>query len=84
MDDLVEIATVTFPADADILKTLLREAGIMYFLKNRGSSIVRPTLTVGGLTLAVRSPDVPAAIDLMKRDGLEKHLIIKHAELSLS
>jgi hypothetical protein len=74
MDDLVEIATFTYPNESDILETLLQEAGIVYFLKNKGASLVLPNMAVGGISLVVKSPDVLATIDLIKRDGFEKYL----------
>ncbi|MDR1122259.1 MAG: hypothetical protein LBM08_15295 [Dysgonamonadaceae bacterium] len=74
MDDFVEIATFTFPNESDILEALLQEAGIVYFIKNKGASLVLPNMAVGSISLAVKSPDVPATINLIKRDGFEKYL----------
>lgn len=76
MEDLVAIAVFTYPNDADILQTLLQAEGISYFLQNEGASIVLPPLSTGGITLIVKSADVERTVELMKRDGFAKYLIL--------
>ncbi len=74
MDDLVEVATFTFPNETDILETLLQDAGISYFLRNENSALVVPSIWTGGIGLVVKSPDVQATVELLKRDGFGKYL----------
>lgn len=74
MDDLVGIATFTFPNESDVLQTLLENEGVTFFMQNEGASIVMPPLATGGITLVVKSADVERAVDLMKRDGFGQYL----------
>ncbi len=74
MDDLIAIATFTFPNEMDVLETLLQDAGISYFLQNEGVSLVMPPVAVGGISLIVKAPDVQNAVELLKRDGFAKYL----------
>lgn len=74
MNDLVEIATFTFPNEADVLRTLLEREGISYFLKNEGVSLVMPPMSTGGIALVVKTADVDKAVELIKRDGFGKYL----------
>lgn len=74
MEDLVAVAIFTFPNEASVLESLLQSEGITYFMQSEGACLVMPPLSTGGLTLVVKSADVPRTVELIKRDGYGQYL----------
>ena len=68
MNDLIEVASFTFPNDADVLESLLIKENIRYFLSN---SVFPPG---EGTRLMVNSDDIPKVVEIMKEGGFEQYL----------
>ena len=68
MNNLIEVASFTFPNDAYVLESLLQKENIEYFLSN---SIISPGIDV---RLMVDSEDIPKVVSIIKEGGFEKYL----------
>ncbi len=71
--DLIEIATFTFPNDADVLESLFQAEKIEYYLNNQAGAIIIPGT---GAVLSVKESDVPKAVEIIKQAGFNNNLII--------
>ncbi len=70
-DNLIEIATFSFPNDADVLQSLLQSEGIEYSVLGEDNPLVTFS---EGIRLAVKESDVEKAIQVIKSAGFEKYL----------
>ncbi len=68
MENLVEVASFTFPDDAYVLESLLQKENIQYFLSNSIISAVVET------RLMVDSKDVAKTVEIIKEGGFEEYL----------
>ena len=72
MEQLITIKTFQYPYSLAIIKSLLDEAGIFYFVKDEFIVQTHPFYSnaVGGIKLQVRPEDAERAIDILKDSGL--------------
>ena len=68
MDNLIEVASFTFPDDAYVLESLLQKENIEYFMSN---SIISPGVET---RLMVDSKDVAKIVEIVKEGGFEEYL----------
>lgn len=70
MDKIVEIARFTYPADAQILRSLLESEGIECYLKDELSNqILGSYVDIGGVKVEILEKDIPHALEVMKAGG---------------
>lgn len=70
MDKIVEIARFTYPADAQILRSLLESEGIECYLKDELSNqILGSYVDIGGVKVEILEKDVPRALEIMEAGG---------------
>lgn len=70
MDKIVEIACFQYPAEAQVLMSLLRAEGIECYLRNEISSqVMAGYVDVGGARVEILESDVPHAMEVMKEGG---------------
>lgn len=73
--NLVEIASFTYSADAQVLITLLESEGIECYLKDEFMSEILPGLSdIGNMRLQVKEEDVSKVLEIMKKGGFEKYI----------
>lgn len=72
MDKMVVIAQFTYPADAQILISLLKSEGIDCYLRNEQTArLLYGYADVGGVSLEILEKDLPEALRIMKDGGYE-------------
>lgn len=72
MDKMVAIAQFTYPADAQILISLLKSEGIDCYLRNELTArLLYGYADVGGVYLEILEKDLPEALRIMKNGGYE-------------
>lgn len=70
MDKIVEITRFTYPADAQILRSLLESEGIECYLKDELSNqILGSYVDIGGVKVEILEKDVPRALEIMEAGG---------------
>lgn len=70
MDRMVEIACFSYPADAQVLMSLLRDAGIECYLRNElTTQVFSGYVDVGGARLEILEKDLPEALRVMAEGG---------------
>ncbi len=71
----VEVASFTYPADVQVLRSLLESEGIECFLKDEFMSEIMPGLpNIGNIQLQVKEEDVAKALEIMKEGGFGKDI----------
>lgn len=72
MDKMVEIARFQYPAEAQVLMSLLRSENIECYLRNEISSqIMAGYVDIGGARLEILESDVPRAMEIMQEGGYD-------------
>lgn len=72
MDKIVEIARFTYPAEAQILMSLLKSEGIECYLRNEiTTQLMAGYVDVGGARVEILESDVPRAMEIMKAGGYD-------------
>lgn len=70
MDKIVEIARFTYPAEAQVLMSLLKSEGIQCYLRNEiTTQLMAGYVDVGGARVEILESDVPRAMEIMKAGG---------------
>lgn len=70
MDKIVEIARFTYPAEAQVLMSLLKTEGIQCYLRNEiTTQLMAGYVDVGGARVEILESDVPRAMEIMKAGG---------------
>lgn len=72
MDKMVEIARFQYPAEAQMLVSLLKSEGIDCYIRNEISSqVMAGYADIGGARVEILESDVPQALDIMQAGGYE-------------
>lgn len=72
MDNIVEIARFTYPAEAQTLMSLLKAEGIECYLRNEiTAQLMAGYVDVGGARVEILESDVPRAMEIMKAGGYD-------------
>lgn len=72
MDKMVEIARFQYPAEAQVLMSLLRAENIECYLRNEISSqIMAGYVDIGGARVEILESDVARAMEIMQEGGYD-------------